>query len=125
MKYVAIQHPTRPSNTPIVARYCSSFICRLRGLTFQRTLRIDRGVLLVQKNDSRLDAAIHMLGVFFDLGIVWINSEMEVVDACLAQPWRLYYAPQRPARYTLEIHPSRLPEFQTGDKIRFEEAWVD
>lgn len=66
-----------------------------------------------------------MLFVWQDLGVVWIDTGGEVVDVQLARRWRLAYAPQRPARYVLEIAPSRLPDFEIGDKVRLDEAWVD
>lgn len=102
------------------APYCSSFFCRLRGLTFRRSLAEDEGLLLVQGNDSRLDAAIHMLFVWMDLAVVWINSAGEVVDVQLARRWHLVYVPQRSARYVLETVPARLDEFKVGDRIQFE-----
>ena len=67
-----------------------------------------------------MDASIHMLGVFIDLGIVWINSKGLVVDTCLARRWHLAYFPKNPARFILEIHPDRLNEFNIGDKVRFD-----
>ncbi|MCX7609270.1 MAG: DUF192 domain-containing protein [Anaerolineales bacterium] len=86
---------------------------------FCSTLGIEQGLLLVQPRDSRLDSAIHMLFVFMDLGIVWINSERKVVDAVLAHSWQPMYLPRSAARYILEIHPSRLGEFQVGDRVEF------
>ena len=103
------------------ALYCVSFACRLRGLTFRRTLAEDEGLLLVQGSDSRLDASIHMLFVWMDLAVVWINSAGNVVDVRLARRWHLAYAPQRPARYVLETRPARLDEFKVGDRIKFED----
>lgn len=122
MKHVTIHNLTQAEKEPLRAIYCDSFACRLRGLTFRRRLDIQDGILLVQKRDSRMDAAIHMLGVFFDLGIIWINETEVVVDTCLARRWRPAYIPKKPARYILEIHPDRLSEFTVGDQVRFENA---
>lgn len=119
---VLVQNLSRDSSLPIRARVCASFFCRLRGLTFHRSLAIDDGLLLVHKKDSRLEAAIHMLGVPINLAIVWINSHYEVVDLFLAHRWRTVHIPSKPARYVLEIAPERLNDFQIGDQIRFEEV---
>jgi uncharacterized membrane protein (UPF0127 family) len=108
--------------SPLSVDYCDSFFCRLRGLTFRRNLSSEEGLLLVQKNDSRLDASIHMLGVWMDLGVVWINAAMKVVDLRLARSWRPLYIPQQPARFVLESDPVRLSDFRLGDELRFEEA---
>lgn len=119
MNIVRIQNLNTPLETPLRAGYCDSFSCRLRGLMFRSRLAPDLGLLLVQPRDSRLDSAIHMLFVFMDLAVVWINSDLTVVDTVLARAWRPAYAPRSPARYILEVHPSRLNEFKTGEKVEF------
>jgi uncharacterized membrane protein (UPF0127 family) len=121
MKQVSIINHNSTLATSIQAGYCASFLCRLRGLTFRRHLALDTGLLLVQNRDSRLDASIHMLMVWMDLGVVWINTAGEVVDTVLAKSWHSAYFPKSPARYVLEIHPDRLVEFHIGDKVTFEE----
>jgi uncharacterized membrane protein (UPF0127 family) len=89
---------------------------------FRSSLPLEMGLLLVESRDSRLDTSIHMLFVFMDLAVVWINSEKVVVDTVLARSWRPAYAPSHPAKYILEIHPSRLGEFSIGDHIEFQNA---
>ena len=94
-------------------------MCRLRGFTFRRNLTPGEALLLVQPRDSRLDASIHMLTVWTDLAVIWINNQGVVVDLCTAQAWHPFYIPKQPARYILEMAPSRLPEFAIGDKVTF------
>lgn len=117
---VLVHNLTRPNTHPIQAHYCSSFICRLRGLTFRRSLPSGDGLLLVQSRDSRVDSSIHMLFVWIDLAIVWINNAQQVVDVQLARRWRPAYLPARPARYVLELSPERLDDFQIGDQLQFD-----
>jgi len=116
-RQVQIQNQSRPLEQPLWAGYCDSFFCRLRGLTFRSRIAPDEGLLLVQGRESRLDAAIHMLGVFTDLAAIWINADGAVVDAVHAKAWRLAYFPKRPAKYVLEIHLSRITDFEIGDKV--------
>lgn len=125
MKYVTLANLSQPHTQPIVARYCTSFLCQLRGLMFTHDLAPDRGLLLVQGRDSRLDASIHMLFMAMDLAVVWINAQNEIVDTRLARRWRLAYVPQLPARFVLEAHPDRLADFNIGDKVSIHEAWLD
>jgi uncharacterized membrane protein (UPF0127 family) len=101
-------------------RWCNTFFSKWRGFTWRRTLAQDDGLVLVEKKDSRLNTAIHMLFVFFDLAVVWINGEGRVVDKVLARPWRLSYTPREAARYVLEAHPDLLQQIEIGDHIRFE-----
>jgi uncharacterized membrane protein (UPF0127 family) len=102
------------------ARTCDSFLSRLRGLTFRRTVAPDEGLLLVERKEGRLDASIHMLAVFTDLAVVWVNSDREVVDVRLARRWRPAYVPRKPARFVLELAPERLADFQIGDRLSFD-----
>lgn len=109
----------KPINSPAIVVYCDSFLCRLRGLMFRARLPIDEGLLLVEKRDSRLDTSIHMFFVPFDLAVIWINSEMTVVDKVIAKSWHPAYFPRSDAKYTLEIHPDRWADYEIGDRVEF------
>lgn len=119
MKTIKIENKNQSLPSLLHAIYCDSFLCRLRGLMFRSSLAHDEGLLLVENRDSRLDTAIHMLFVFMDLAVIWINSENVVVDIVFARAWHPVYAPCQPARYILEIHPGRLGEFKIGDHVEF------
>ena len=121
MQQLLIHNLSVKAVKPVRAVYCKSFLCRLRGLTFRRNLSIDEGLLLVQNRDSRVDAAIHMLGVWMDLAVIWIDSNRVVVDSRLARRWHPIYVPERPARYILEMAAARLNDFHLGDQLSFEE----
>jgi uncharacterized membrane protein (UPF0127 family) len=101
------------------AKWCDGFGSKLRGFTFRRHLGESDGLVLVEKKDSRVSTAIHMLFVSFDLGVIWVNDAGEVVDKVLAKPWKLSYAPQAPARYVIELHPALLTSVEIGDQIKF------
>jgi uncharacterized membrane protein (UPF0127 family) len=94
----------------------------LRGLTFRPRLGRDEGLILAGTRDSRLDSSIHMLFVRFDLAVVWINSNMVVVDKVIAKSWRPAYFSKHPAKYVLEIHPDRWEAFAIGDTVKFNDA---
>jgi len=122
MQRVKIHNQTHPLPAPILAPYCDTFLSRLRGLMFRKSLAQREGLLLVERAESRVGAAIHMLFMNFDLCVVWINTEMRVVDVQLARKWQPSYTPAQPARYTLETRTEYLLEFHAGDLIRFEQA---
>ena len=86
---------------------------------FRKRLLLTEGLLLVEKHDSRLDTSIHMLFVPFDLAVFWINAEMTVVDKVIAKSWRPAYFPKTEAKFTLEIHPDRIRDYEIGDKVEF------
>ena len=120
MRQVSVQNLTHPLAHPLSVGYAHSFWSRLKGLMFTKPVASDQGLLLVQDRENRLDASIHMFFVNYDLGTIWLDGRGMVVDRCLARRWRPYYAPARPARYILEINPSRLAEFLPGDQVQFE-----
>jgi uncharacterized protein len=117
---IHITNLSRPQALPIRASYCDSFFCRLRGLSFRRNLPTRTGLLLVGSRENRLDASIHMLFMWLDLTVVWIDSSLRVVDVKLACRWKLAYFPQAPARYVLELPVDCQPDFAVGDLLKFE-----
>ena len=122
-RLIFVRSLNQPDLSPARVKYCDSFLCRLRGLTFRDCLDLDDGLLLVQgKRDSRIDTAIHMLFVPFDLNVVWINSKMTVVDKVIAKSWRPAYFSAQPACYILEIHPDRWEDYQIGDQVEFQDV---
>lgn len=121
-KQIIVQNNNRIIDSPAQIKYCDSFLSQLRGFTFRSRLLPTEGLLLVGTRDSRLDSAIHMLFVSFDLAVFWINSDMQVVDKVLAKSWRPAYFAKHPARYVLEIHPERWGEFKIGDTVEFQDV---
>ena len=107
---------------PLRARRCDTFLCRLRGLTFRRSLPDDEGLLFVESVESRVATSIHMFFVFFSIGVVWMAADGTVVDAKLAKPFRPYYAPCAPAKYYLEGTPALLAWVKIGERLTIEPA---
>lgn len=87
---------------------------------FQPSLDVNAGLLMIQKMESKANSAIHMFFVKMDLGVIWLDSSRIIVDIQLAKSWQPMYTPRLPAKYILEIHPQRLPEFRIGDQLSFE-----
>lgn len=125
MKEILISNKTQAKVQKVKAQYCDQFWCRLRGLMFRKRIPFKEGLLLVQKSQNRLDAAIHMFGVFTNLTVIWLNNEKRVVDCRLARSWRPVYIPKNPARYILEMSPERLNDFKIGDELHFETIVTD
>jgi len=117
---IHIHNLNRKIESPPRVGYCDAFSCRLRGLMFRSKLELDEGLLLVEKRDSRLDTSIHMFFVPFDLAVFWINADMTVVDKIIAKSWHPAYFPKAGAKYTLEIHPDRIGDYEIGDQVEFE-----
>jgi uncharacterized membrane protein (UPF0127 family) len=125
MKYIRITNQTNQKSVPIIAGYCQSFLCQLRGLMFTKSLPENHGLLLVQSSESKLSSSIHMMFMWMDLAVIWINNDYTVVDLVLARRWRLAYYPKKPAKHILETSVSHLHDFNLGDKVHFETVTLD
>ena len=119
-KPVNIFNQTNQESKPLLAEYCQSFFCQLRGLMFRKSLPHNYGLLLVQKTDSKINASIHMMFMWMDLAVIWINNDYVVVDVILARRWKLAYIPKAAARYVLETNESHLADYKIGDKVQFD-----
>jgi len=121
-KYVRVINRDTGQELIKAARWCSSRLCRLRGLQFRRKLQDGEALILVKDKDSIGSTSIHMFFVFFPIAAIWINSKGKVTSAQLAKPWRPYYASPEPATYVIETSPDLLKSVNVGDTIDFQET---
>jgi len=120
-KWVEVRNQSRGRAPVVRARWCSSFGCKLRGLSLRRSIPAGTGLLLVEGGDGRWATAIHMFGMLFPLGVVWLDGKGKVVDMRRAEPWRVYI-PKAAARFTLEAHPETLDRVAVGDILEIADA---
>jgi uncharacterized membrane protein (UPF0127 family) len=119
---ISIENLNRRIDDGLRIKYCDTFLTQLRGFTLRQSLTREEGLVLVGRRDSRIDSSIHMFFVSFDLSVIWINADMQIVDKVLAKSWKPAYFSKQPAKYVLEIHPDRWDEFQVGDRVQFKDA---
>ncbi len=82
----------------------------------------DRGLLFVFPETSRWGTAIHMLGMRYDLAVVWLDPARRVVDVRLARRWRSICVPRAAARYVLELPTPWLEAFHLGDEVTWDDT---
>jgi len=87
---------------------------------FRPELGEGEGLLLVERRESRVGASIHMFFMSFPIAAIWLDARFRVVDTCLAEPWRPFYAPRASAQYTLETFPELLTKISIGDELVLE-----
>jgi uncharacterized membrane protein (UPF0127 family) len=117
-----LRNITRDHDITSDVTYCNSFLRRGLGLMFRRSLRKDEALIFRERTESLAATAITMLFVSFPIAVIWLNSDKRVVDKVLARPWRLIYAPCRPACYYIEAHTSVLDKVEVGDKLAFPDS---
>ncbi len=89
---------------------------------FQSQLNEQEGIALVGDSSGIVSSSIHMFFMNFDIAVIWLDSSMCVVDKTLAKKWHPYYAPKYFALYTLELHPSKINDFNKNDQVQFNDA---
>ncbi|HDQ71822.1 MAG TPA: hypothetical protein ENN19_06965 [Chloroflexi bacterium] len=121
MQETAVWNETRDQLLLERVRHCRRYLCRLRGLTFRRSLGQNEGLLLIGQRESRLETAIHMLFVFFPITVVWLDADGWVLDVRLARPCRPIYVPRVPAQDVLEGGVDLIRHVSIGDRLYFGE----
>lgn len=101
----------------INAGLCNTFYTRLAGFMFRTKSDANYGLLFDEGSESKINSAIHMFFMNFNLTILWLDSEFFIVDKAYAKKWHPFYMPAKPARYVLEIHESKFNDFFVGDKL--------
>ncbi len=118
MKSVVVKK-SASSNEAIHARYCATFSQKLMGLMFSKEIQPDQGLLIVENRESRVNTAIHMFFVNYDLAVLWLDKDLVVVDKVLAKKWAPFYMSRKPAQYVLELHSSKFKDFDIGERLIF------
>lgn len=88
----------------------------------KRLLKIDEGLVLVEKVPGIINTSIHMMFVFTDLAVFWLDENQKVIYKTIAKPWDFYHASSSPAQYVFETHEDHFDQWQIGDRIEFHEA---
>lgn len=103
----------------VYVKYCDTFFSKLKGLMFSRELKPDNGIIIVEKNESRMKTAIHMMFMNYDITALWLDKNMVIIDKVLAKRWIPYYSSKKPAQFVIELHKSRFSEYSIGDELVF------
>jgi uncharacterized membrane protein (UPF0127 family) len=120
MKCVQVRNLSNPLAIPLQLGICDSFISRLKGLMFSKDIDPNGGLFFLNPTEDRINSAIHMFFMNYNLLIIWVDSTGKVVDKIIASRWKTIAAPQRGAKFILETHPGRFLEYNSGDLLEFE-----
>lgn len=101
------------------ARICTGFFCRLRGLMLVSDMAEDEGIILERREEGRLHAGIHTLGMRFDIAVIWLDGGKSVVDMRKVIPWKAICVPKTRAKYVIETVPETLDRIIIGDRLIF------
>jgi uncharacterized membrane protein (UPF0127 family) len=93
------------------------------GLMFARKKTVEQGACLVMPRAKNLKygCAITMYFCFYPYHILFVNSDMEVVDRIVLKPFRASYVPKKPAKYVFESTAGKFNDIKIGDKVELVE----
>jgi len=101
--------------------YATSIGRIARGLMLTGKIGVDRGICMkIPISDSKYNASVTMAFCFLPMDILFVDSEMTVVDKVCLKPWKMSYIPKKPARYVIESSKNKFSKIKIGDKIRIE-----
>ncbi len=101
------------------AQIADTFFSRFKGLMLKR--KIETGLVLkLPPGRGRRGSAIHMFFMLIPLDIIFVNSNMIIVDLIHIHPWKTY-TPLSPAKYIIELEAGSIENSKTeiGDEIDF------
>lgn len=100
---------------------CNSFFTKFMGLMFRKDIGKDQGLIFLLDSPSKINAAIHMFFMNFDIAVFWLDDENNIIDKTIAKKWRTYYAPKTPAVKIIETHKNNIDLYEIGETLTFEE----
>lgn len=111
---------TQSNQNPVVlsVEWADTFFSRFMGLMGRKEIDQSKGLVLALDRESKINAAIHMLFMRFNIAVIWLSEDFKVIDKIIAEKWHLSYQPKIAAKYILETHPTNLTLFDIGDKIQ-------
>jgi len=118
---IYIQNDSKLHDQPILLLDIhDSFIKRLKGLMFARSISKNEGAFFINKFESVVDSSIHMLFMNFDLAVFWLDKNNYVIDKIIAKKWHLFYAPKKPAKTIIETHHYNFEKINIGEQLQIE-----
>lgn len=120
MRLIKITNISNQSAHPLHLGICDDFFSRLQGLMFTSSIPIDGGLFFINSSEDRINSAIHMWFMNYDLSIFWADNSGIIVDKVIACKWKTLAAPKQNAKYILETHIDRFDEYNYGDKLDFQ-----
>jgi uncharacterized membrane protein (UPF0127 family) len=80
-------------------------------------VNVKYGLIIVENNETRINTAIHMMFMNYDITVLWLDKQMVIIDKVLAKRWVPFYSSKKPAQYVIELHESKFSEYSIGNKL--------
>jgi len=106
--------------------YADTSQLRKKGVLGRSSLAPNEGVLLAMPPRPGLSMmySIHMFGVPFEMAIIWLDQDGNILDEKLAKPGKIYFPKGffSDTRFILEVHPDHYPLIARSQAIQWEDV---
>lgn len=115
--------PLLKYNGVVIAKnieYARSFLARMSGLMFRKAIPSDHAMIFILKEPSFV--SVHMLFVFYDIDVIFLNKKKIVLDTSTLKSWTGYKS-MNDIKYILEMKAGSIDLFniEIGGLIEFDE----
>jgi hypothetical protein len=94
---------------------------KMKGLMFEDVKKFDYALVFHLPRESKAEATIHMVFVFFPIDVIYLDKEKKVVDiAKNVQPFTLGYTPKKPAKFFVELPAGLSKGIKLGHFLEWE-----
>jgi uncharacterized membrane protein (UPF0127 family) len=87
---------------------------------FASPKRVKKGLCLILPTKSGMRTSIHMFFCFYPYQILFLDSDLKVIDIKTLQPWTFSYKPEQPIKYAIESWPGTFDNIKIGDKVKLQ-----
>lgn len=101
------------NNKKVSVILANNFFIRLKGMMFKRKKKEKEvlPILFEFKRNNRFISSLHCFFCFFEISLIFLDSENKVFEIGEIKPWRVYI-PKKAPKYLIEIPKSKIKDFK-------------
>lgn len=101
-------------------RLADSSWLRLKGLMFENEKLFDYALVFAFPFESKVNATIHMLFVFFPIDVIFLDKNKKVVDIVKGlKPFTPSCSPKKPAKFLIELPEGKAAGIKEGNILEW------
>lgn len=99
-------------------KLCNTIFSKFKGLIFTRKLKNKQGIIIPLNQEKISQAAIHMLFVFYNIDVLWLDKDYKIVDLRRNLKPFTFAKPRNKAKYIVELPADSTSNINIGSKLQ-------
>ena len=91
---------------------------KFKGLMFTLKLKNKQGIIIPLKKERISQAAIHMLFVFYNIDVLWLDNDYKIVDLRRNLKPFTFAKPRNRAKYIVELPADSTSNINIGTRLQ-------